>query len=47
MAKIRMTLYITKQSDDWLKREAKKLGVSRNVLIQMLINKEIEKKEGD
>ena len=41
MAKKKTTIYLTEESDRWLKEYAKKEGISKNNVIQLLLNKEL------
>ena len=44
-SKKRISLYLTEKSDKWLTEQAGQQGLSKNDIIQILINREME--EGD
>ena len=43
MAKKKTTIYLTVETDAWLREQAKKQGISKNDVIQLLINREMSK----
>ena len=44
--KIKSSYRFSPESDFWLEKEALKRGLSKNAIVQELINKEMEKKPG-